>query len=253
MTEPVNEEPSRRGSRAVPSETSSERSPRSQRPSRREMRRRRQSRRRWILTGVIVLVILLIGIGASWLIRSGVCDGDDSPEASEDVSRNPSPGLDGVVATEVWPEDLEPGDCLTDFTDTESVSTIVDCDYAHDAQLVGRQILSEAETYPGADQMRTRADEFCAAIELTGSTDASVVTRVSSPSEASWNETGDRRIDCFVEAEESGALTNSLIGQPVLDVADDQNPSEQPSRDSNDAETTSEETSAATQEETSEG
>ncbi|MGO1183134.1 MAG: septum formation family protein [Micrococcaceae bacterium] len=182
--------------------------------SRRDVRRRRQNRNRWLASGVLLVVIVVIGlVVVPWV--SSMLNNDTAEEAPTATERNENPGLDGIIATGLAPEDFEPGDCLTDFSSTEDPATVIECDQPHEAELVGRQTFADADAYPGTEQMRSAAEEFCGSIQLTGTADAPVVIQVSNPSEGSW-EAGDRRVDCLAATTE-GQLTGTLVENPVVD------------------------------------
>lgn len=198
--------------------------------SRRELRRRRQTRGRVVATIVTILVVATLVIVGVLLYNSLSKRGTPKEEASTaTVTRNPSPGLDGIIATDVDPADFVPGDCLTDFDPTEDeTGTVIECDQPHTSQLLGRKIFANTMTYPGDAELETQAEEFCGSIQTTGQTDAVVVTVVQRPSEGSWEE-GDRRLDCFAHAQENTLLSSSLIDEPVLEDLNDA-PSATPSQ-----------------------
>lgn len=182
--------------------------------SRRDVRRRRQNRNRWLASGVLLVVIVVIGlVVVPWV--SSMLNNEPTEEAPTATERNENPGLDGIIATGLAPEDFAPGDCLTDFTSTEEPATVIECDQPHEAELVGRQTFADTDAYPGTEQMRSAAEEFCGSIQLTGSADAPVVIQVTNPSEGSWGE-GDRRVDCLATTTE-GQLTGTLVDNPVVD------------------------------------
>lgn len=188
------------------------------RAGRREERRRRRRRQRLLSTLITAAVVIVLVGGAVWLFTQDF--GGEEPIDTA-TTRNPSPGLDGVIAENMAPEDIEPGDCLTDFVDTDSPVTVVECDRAHDAQLIGRQIYTPEMNFPGSEQLRSEAEEFCASIQLSGQTDATVVTHMSHPSEGSWGE-GDRRVDCVAVAQDDTLLSATLIDEPVVNDLTDQ-------------------------------
>ncbi|WFP16033.1 septum formation family protein [Citricoccus muralis] len=196
--------------------------------SRRDVRRRRQNRNRWLTTGALLVVIVVIGlVVVPWV--SSMLNSDSNEETPTATERNENPGLDGIIATGLPPEDFEPGDCLTDFTSTQDPATVIECDQPHEAELVGRQTFADADAYPGTDQMRAAAEEFCGSIQLTGTADAPVVIQVTNPSEGSWGE-GDRRVDCLATTTE-GQLTGTLVENPVVDNTGSASGEESPETD----------------------
>lgn len=187
------------------------------RQSRRDMRNRQRARRRWFITGGVILVIVVVGlVVVPWMIS---LLGDDEPEDSV-VSRDPSPGLDGIIAREMPPEQFEPGECLTDFDSPDDPASVIECDQDHSAQLIGRKTFADDEAYPGKESVDSASEEFCSAIELSGTSEASVVIEISQPSEGSWEEEDDRRVDCYAKADE-GVLSSSLVTNPAVDNANE--------------------------------
>lgn len=191
--------------------------------SRRDVRRRRQARNRWLITGAIVVVIVVIGLVlVPWLTSlagSDNSDNSDNAATSEPTTteRNPNPGIDGIIATGLTPQLFEPGDCLTDFTSVGEPATVIECDQPHEAELVGRQTFAKSDSYPGTEQMRAAAEEFCGSVPLTGTAQAPVVIQVSNPSEGSWAD-GDRRVDCLATTTE-GTLNEALVEEPTVEDA----------------------------------
>lgn len=164
----------------------------------------------WVVVAAVAALVLLGALLVPWLQSSSRTA--PTPEAS--VSRNPSPGVDGIVARAVPAAQQVPGDCLTDFEDIESASTVVECEKAHQAQLIARKTWPESASFPEGG-MRGPAEEFCGQVPLTGSPQAQVRIEISHPNQATWEE-GDRRVDCVAHALQ-GTLTASLVETPVVE------------------------------------
>lgn len=163
----------------------------------------------WVVVAAVAALVLLGALLVPWLQSSSRTA--PTPEAS--VSRNPTPGIDGIVAHQVPAEQQHPGDCLTDFDAVESPATVVECDQPHQAQLIGRKTWPDSAALPEGG-MRGPAEEFCGQIPLTGSPQAQVRIEISHPNQATWDE-GDRRVDCVAHALE-GTLSEPLVHTPVV-------------------------------------
>ena len=173
---------------------------------------RRRPRAWWILAAAAAVVAVVVFVLVP-LITSpqGGRDGE-SLEPAPTVSRNAEPGLDGIVAREVPPVQVHPGDCLTDVESVGEPATVVECDREHDAQLVGRKLWPTDRAFP--EDMQADAEAFCATIELASAAQAQVVVEISHPAEGTWAE-GDRRVDCLAVARD-GRLHASLVTEPAF-------------------------------------
>ncbi|NUL45975.1 hypothetical protein F7P69_12340 [Cellulosimicrobium funkei] len=175
--------------------------------------RPRRLRGWWIAIGALVVVAL--AVLALWPLLSSAQNGPsgETVEPGPAVSRNAEPGLDGIVAREVPPAQIVPGDCLTDFDSVGEPSTVVECDHDHEAQLVGRELWPTAGAFP--EDMQAAAERFCATIELDSTANAQVIVEISHPTQGTWDQ-GDRRVDCLAVAHD-GTLNDSLVAEPVLE------------------------------------
>src|SRR5699024_361703 len=80
-------------------------------PTRRQLRQqqeRRSRRNAWIIFGSVLVVVLAIVMFFVYSFSSSNHNGAEQPK--ESTTRNPSPGLDGIIATNVSPENFLPGD-----------------------------------------------------------------------------------------------------------------------------------------------
>ncbi len=179
-------------------------------PSRRQRRMEEQARKRrgtpvgnaiWALLGLIGLVLLVM-----WAINA-LAGGGEGEDAT--VERNPSPGADGVIAKEVPAAQLELGDCLTDYTGPNEPATVVTCSTPHVAQLVGRKVYAEEDSYPGDDALVASAQEFCTSLELEVPEDLDTETTLTRPIADTWK-TGDRTVDCLMVLK-SGTTEQSFL------------------------------------------
>lgn len=158
----------------------------------------------WALLGALGFLLIVI-YGATKFF------GQDATEAPvEEVSRNPSPGLDGIISIDVPAQQLKVGDCLQGFVSPLESTTVVTCLTAHNAQLIGTFEIS-AEEFPGSAGILARSEDLCKSIPLdpTSPLDTSWSYHFSRPSEDSWKG-GDRLVACFVAIDE-GTVRESVL------------------------------------------
>src|SRR5690625_1504821 len=187
-------------------------------PTRREIRQQRERRSRrnsWIIFFSVLIVVLAIVVFFVYSFSSSENNGDVPP--AEPTTRNPSPGIDGIIATNAPPENFLPGDCLTNYTDASQPADIVECTTPHNAQLIGRRLYSEDMTYPGEEELRESSEAFCADIPLLENTQATYSINTSRPSEYTWETDADRRIDCIVSTSDDTNFSESLVEEPAVD------------------------------------
>lgn len=122
---------------------------------------------------------------------------------------------EGLILPSVSPLKWLEGDCLRGFNNASTEADVVVCSAPHNAQLVGTFYYSDSDEYPGAEVLKAKAGEVCDAVDLT--TDAAEMSTLKKstayPSENTWNESADRRVDCLVHDTRSGnplevSLTN---------------------------------------------
>lgn len=133
------------------------------------------------------------------------------------VNRNVNPGIDGVIAVGVPPEQLETGDCLQGFASALDPATIVTCTTSHNAQMIGSFEVTESE-FPGPDALMQRSEDLCKAIVLDPQSgiDSTWSYHFSRPSEKTWK-TGDRTVACFLALSE-GTVQKSLLPSDALGI-----------------------------------
>ncbi|PQZ96325.1 hypothetical protein CQ018_03410 [Arthrobacter sp. MYb227] len=165
----------------------------------------------WALIGAMgVLLIVLYGADKFF-------GANQAQDPTPNVSRNPNPGIDGVIALDVPPEQLETGDCLQGFATALAPVTVVTCATSHNAQMIGSFEVTETQ-FPGADALMRRSEDLCKAIVLDPKSgiDASWSYHFSRPSEKTWK-TGDRTVACFLALNE-GTVQNSLLPSDALGI-----------------------------------
>jgi hypothetical protein len=173
----------------------------------------KRNRRWWIAGGIVGALALVLFVVWPLLASLQNPRPGDTASPAPSVSRNADPGVDGIIAREVPPVQVEPGDCLADFSSVNEPSTVVECGREHEAQLVGRKLWPATRAFPA--DMKGDAEAFCATVPVEPPGDAQVIVEISHPAEGTWAE-GDRRVDCIAVAHE-GVLRGSLVGQPVVE------------------------------------
>ncbi|MFL4476125.1 hypothetical protein ACIPVK_19195 [Paeniglutamicibacter sp. MACA_103] len=132
------------------------------------------------------------------------------PAPTAEVTRNASPGLDGIIASEVPADQLQAGDCLQGFSGPLEPSTVVTCETPHNAQLIGTFTVG-GETFPGPAGILAQSEELCKSIPLDPEAplDTGWSYHFSRPSESTWK-TGDRLVACFLALNE-GSVRQSML------------------------------------------
>lgn len=159
----------------------------------------------WIL---LVIAFLALAAAAVFVVLRFLAPAQ--APVGENVQRNSNPGLDGVIAEGMAPDNLEVGECLRGFISPLEPQTIVTCDSAHNGQLIGTFEL-EGDQFPGADALLTQAEDLCKSIPLdpTAPLDSSWTYHFSRPSQGTWDR-GDRLVSCFLSLPE-GSIRTSLL------------------------------------------
>lgn len=120
--------------------------------------------------------------------------------------------------------DLEVGDCFRDptedgGTDTQSVESVeaIPCDEPHDAEVYANvDVSSEGPSFPGGEQLTALAEDRCleefepyvgTTYEQSEYTYGWLV-----PSEQSWDDLGDREINCVLYTMDGATTTGSGRG-----------------------------------------
>lgn len=166
----------------------------------------------WALIGSLGVLLVLL-YGADRFFGPG-----QAKTPAPSVLRNPNPGIDGVIALQVPPEQLEAGDCLQGFTDALGLVTIVTCSTSHNAQMIGTFNITE-DTFPGSEELMARSQDLCKSVPLDPSSplDTTWSYHFSRPSEKSWA-TGDRKVVCFL-ALNDGTVQDSLLPSSATPIS----------------------------------
>ncbi|SEE89770.1 Septum formation [Arthrobacter alpinus] len=136
---------------------------------------------------------------------------EQSAEASDAAEGSPD---DGLILDALSPLDWLEGDCLRNFKDQSTVADVVLCSSPHNAQLVGTFYFEDEADYPGLEALKAKAVEVCDAVSFTSDAgDISTLKQTTAyPSETTWNEKDDRRVDCMVhDTRDGNPLTTDLI------------------------------------------
>ena len=127
--------------------------------------------------------------------------------SSVTASSNPTVDADlGLITPALSPLKWLEGDCLRGYKDVSTPADLVVCSTAHNAQLVGTFYYSDTAEFPGADALKAKAADVCKAVEFTS--DAAKIKTLKQttayPSESTWKDQEDRRVDCLVNDTRSG-------------------------------------------------
>jgi len=176
---------------------------------------------------LMIIAVLALAAAVVFVVLR-IIDPPASPVANN-VERNESPGLDGIVATEMPPAQLELGDCLRDFDSPLDPQTVVTCDSAHNAQMIGSFEVSGTD-YPGANELLTQSEDMCKSVSLDPSAglDSTWTYHFSRPSESTWGQ-GDRTVSCFLSVSE-GNVRSSLLPEGASDAPVDGESTEESSK-----------------------
>jgi len=167
---------------------------------------------------IMIIAVLALAAAVVFLVLR-IIDPPASPVANN-VERNENPGLDGIIATEMPPAQLQLGDCLRGFDSPLDPQTVVTCDSAHNAQMIGSFEVSGTD-YPGAGELLTQSEDLCKSVSLDPSAglDSTWTYHFSRPSESTWQQ-GDRAVSCFLSLAE-GNVRSSLLPPEATDDATD--------------------------------
>ena len=171
---------------------------------------------------LLIIAVLALSAALVFLVLR-IIDPPASPVANN-VERNENPGLDGVIATEMPPAQLQLGDCLRGFDSPLDAQTVVTCDSAHNAQMIGSFEVSGTD-YPGANELLTQSEDLCKSVSLDPSAglDSTWTYHFSRPSESTW-EQGDRAVSCFLSLAEGNVRTSLLPPEATDNATDEDSP-----------------------------
>ncbi|MHA7268571.1 hypothetical protein [Arthrobacter sp. HLT1-20] len=178
----------------------------------------------FIILGIVLLAVVLLGVLVTLLIgfiTSSLNNAGPAPapttQSQEVPSDDPSsesvdPGAD-VVVPQASPLDWIQGDCLRDFKGVSAAADVVLCNSPHSAQLVGTFYYGDDETFPGGDALKAKAAEVCKDVQLTTEAESmkDLKQLTAYPSQSTWDDSGDRRVDCLIQDTSGNRLLSSLI------------------------------------------
>ena len=163
-----------------------------------------------LLIGGALLGLLALGL-LIWGLISLINGLTSSPD-TEPIS-NGTPGADGIIAENVLPIDLEAGQCLRDFEDINTASTVVTCSTPHNAQLLATEFYPDSAEFPGEEALALRAQVVCDGVDLdegAASRHENLELLRVTPRQNAWSD-GDRRVDCLVTSSEGNVISDTLI------------------------------------------
>lgn len=184
----------------------------------------------FIILGVAVLGLGLIGLFI-WMLVNFILgnlaenttapeplntqsqSGSSTEEAGTGSNATAGPG-DKVILPDLSPLKWLEEDCLANFEDASSPADVVLCSGPHNAQLVGTYYYGEEDGFPGVEALKAKATEVCDGVELTSAATsmASLKQTTAYPSESTWTESDDRRVDCIVhDTRDGNQLKESFI------------------------------------------
>lgn len=113
--------------------------------------------------------------------------------------------------------DLEVGQCLTDTTSDDQVSSVpvVDCAEPHAGEIYALPQLPDGD-FPGEQVISDQADQMCAGQAFQDYVglpyqDSDIYYSTLVPSTETWDD-GDREIVCILAAQDGSSSTGSLRG-----------------------------------------
>ncbi len=180
----------------------------------------------FILLGIVVLGLGLVVLFVSLLIglfspSSESADATAVESAQPGVEQSAQASLESAATDPdaVRVPDLSPlkwfeGDCLRGFKDASAPADVVRCNSPHNAQLVGTHYYDDSADFPGEDVLKAKAAQVCKGVVFTSEASGIETLKQSPayPSESSWNEKDDRRVDCMVwDARDGNFLESSII------------------------------------------
>ena len=183
----------------------------------------------FIILGAVLVGVLLLGLFV-WLLiglvfNSGSNNSESTQTATQSQEQTTDPGEtvdpssdpttgglsdEDVILANVSPLKWLEGDCLRDFKTASAPADVVFCNSPHDAQLVGAFYFDDSDEFPGLDALKAKASEVCDNVTLTTEA-ASIKTLTQStayPTENTWNNSNDRRVDCLVRDTRGGNPLN---------------------------------------------
>lgn len=164
-------------------------------------------RQRWVIGGIVVGVLILIGV-VIWVLLNLL---GTRPEAA--VSSPSAAPTAGPLPRDAEAKDFQVGDCFADFDANASKARAVACDTEHSAQLGAVHTYGADESFPGTNALRDKGREVCKDVKLNAASDNYVLLQQNVyPSTTSWDR-GDRRVDCFIVVDSGNTITEDLLAK----------------------------------------
>ncbi|WP_286179732.1 septum formation family protein [Arthrobacter sp. ISL-95] len=162
-------------------------------------------RQRWVIGGIVVGVLILIGV-VIWVLLNLL---GTRPEAS--VSSPSAAPTAGPLPRDAEAKDFQVGDCFSDFDANSSKARAVACDTEHSAQLGAVFSYPAEESFPGTNALKDKGREVCKSVKLNEAADNYVLLQQNVyPSTTSWDR-GDRRVDCFIVVDSGNTINEDLL------------------------------------------
>ncbi|MFW0773966.1 septum formation family protein [Paenarthrobacter nitroguajacolicus] len=164
-------------------------------------------RQRWVIGGIVVGVLILIGV-VIWVLLNLL---GTRPEAA--VSTPSAAPTAGPLPRDADATDFQVGDCFADFDANASKARAVACDTEHSAQLGAVFSYPADDSFPGTNALREKGREVCKTVKLNAAADNYVLLQQNVyPSTSSWDG-GDRRVDCFIVVDSGNTITEDLLAK----------------------------------------
>ncbi|MBP2412437.1 hypothetical protein JOF48_001236 [Arthrobacter stackebrandtii] len=124
-------------------------------------------------------------------------------------------GNTALIVANVSPLDWMAGDCLKDFKDTSTAADVVRCSTPHNAQLVATFYYGVDEAFPGVAELKAKAAQVCKGVQYTSEAAALTTLKQTTayPTETTWTEKDDRRVDCMVHDSRGGNKLDTTLTQ----------------------------------------
>jgi hypothetical protein len=172
----------------------------------------------FIVVGLVLLGLVMLGLFI-WLIvglvsqNSGSAAGSAATSSQDSSASLAAANSPSVIEAQVSPLKWMVGDCLRGYTTPGKPADVVKCNSPHSAQLVATFSYQKADAFPGLDALKARGQTLCKSVQYTKVVDRFKGLRQTPvyPSAGTWNNSGDRRVDCLVFDPSGDNITASLI------------------------------------------
>ncbi len=149
---------------------------------------------------------------------SAAASATPSAAATANPSAKPSStaaGNTALIVADVSPLDWMEGDCLKDFKDTSTAADVVRCNSPHNAQLVATFYYGVDDAFPGVEELKAKAAQLCKGVQYTSEATGLTTLKQTTayPTETTWTEKDDRRVDCMVHDSRGGNKLDSPLTQ----------------------------------------